>query len=468
MQVVETFGKYVTKLTDEDPRKGQWLLRTGWAAQNFKFRHIPEKRLTKPDQYLADQMMRQMRYPLEKPEESAIVSIFAPCEMLHAVGIHPYNAEAFSCYLNGSKAERACLQQTDNDGLSETLCSYHRTFIGAAERGLMPKPRFIVYTNLTCDANMVTFNRLKEFYHVPAFYIDVPLFDKEEDIQYVMKQLRDLKDFLEKNTGRKLTDDALRETLRKSKQTLENFTEFQTLRADRYIPSDLVTPLYSGMANNVFLGTDWNLRYSEMLLDEVKKAPKTSGIPLDEVKSASKFSEVVTEHAKDDAKTACSSESSIEHAKNGSGNSCIRLYWMHTIPFWSQAVKKLCAFNEHVVIVGDELQETIRPDFDPEEPYRALAIRMIHHALNGSILRRIDRGIENAKRAGADGVVWFNHWGCKHTIGGAQLAKRKFEEAGLPTLILDGDGCDPTHGGEGQTETRLGAFLEMLSQEKSS
>ena len=29
-------------------------------------------------------------------------------------------------------------------------------------------------------------------------------------------------------------------------------------------------------------------------------------------------------------------------------------------------------------------------------------------------------------------------------------------------MILDGDGCDRSHGGEGQTSTRLGAFLEML------
>ena len=39
-----------------------------------------------------------------------------------------------------------------------------------------------------------------------------------------------------------------------------------------------------------------------------------------------------------------------------------------------------------------------------------------------------------------------------------------FEAQGLPLLILDGDGCDRSHGGEGQTATRLGAFLEMLDQ----
>ena len=46
-----------------------------------------------------------------------------------------------------------------------------------------------------------------------------------------------------------------------------------------------------------------------------------------------------------------------------------------------------------------------------------------------------------------------------------QHSKRKFEEQGIPLLILDGDGCDRSHGGEGQTSTRLGAFLEMLNTE---
>ena len=77
----------------------------------------------------------------------------------------------------------------------------------------------------------------------------------------------------------------------------------------------------------------------------------------------------------------------------------------------------------------------------------------------------IRRDVKMFREAGADGVVWFNHWGCKHTLGIAQLAKKKFEEQNLPLLILDGDGCDRSHGGEGQTATRLGAFMEMLGSE---
>ena len=142
-----------------------------------------------------------------------------------------------------------------------------------------------------------------------------------------------------------------------------------------------------------------------------------------------------------------------------------KIYWMHTIPFWSDAVKNELCFQEKAQIVGCELSRVCEPDFDPEKPYEAMARRMVYHALNGSAIRRIEAGIRHAKETGADGVVWFGHWGCKHTLGAAQLAKRKFEEQGIPLLILDGDGCDRSHGGEGQTSTRLGAFLEMLNTE---
>ena len=142
------------------------------------------------------------------------------------------------------------------------------------------------------------------------------------------------------------------------------------------------------------------------------------------------------------------------------------IYWMHTIPFWSGAVQEALAFNENAQIAGCELSRTFEPDFDPEDPYDAMARRMVYHGLNGSAVRRIEAGIRHAKDVKADGAVWFGHWGCKHTLGAAQLAKKKFEEAGIPMLLLDGDGCDRSHGGEGQTSTRLGAFLEMLGAEE--
>lgn len=420
MEIVKTFGNYIEKWCETSPERARWLLKTGWEAQNLKFRFLPEGQLNPSDQYLAGMMMNVMTQPLKHPESSVMVSVFTPCELLQEAGLYPYNVESFSCYLAASQVERPFLQGAEDSGISETLCSYHKTFIGAAQKKVLPKPKCIVYTNLTCDANLLTFKKLAKMYDVPIFAIDVPMQQNEDNVQYVADQLRKLKDFIEECTGKKITDETLTERLRRSKRTLEKFAQYEKESADRYIPADLVTPLYAGMTNNLLLGTEEEETYVDRLLNDVKKAP----------------------------------------AKKGK-----KIYWMHTIPFWSDAVKNELCFQEKAQIVGCELSRVCEPDFDPEKPYEAMARRMVYHALNGSAIRRIEAGIRHAKETGADGAVWFGHWGCKHTIGAAQLAKRKFEEQGIPLLILDGDGCDRSHGGEGQTSTRLGAFLEMLNTE---
>jgi len=417
MQVVETFGSYVDKLSQKKPEQAKRLLRTGWTFQDQRLKFLPDKRLTKADQYLAKLMMDTMLYPLKHPDESVIVSIFTPCELMEEVGLHPYNVESFSGFLSGSRAEGEFLQQAENLGLSESLCSYHKTFIGAAERGILPPPKCIVYTNLACDANLLTFSRLARMYDVPSFSIDVPTKPSEDNVAYVAGQLKDLGAFLEKCTGRRISEDSLKERVARSKRSLKKYDQTQIARRDRFIPVDLVTPFYGGVVNNILLGTKEQERYLNMLMNDIKKAPPARGK---------------------------------------------RIYWMHTIPFWSEAAQEALSFRDDVQIVGCEVAAAYDTDFDPEDPYMAMAHRMVYHVLNGSINRRIENGIRRAKEVNADGVIWFAHWGCKHTLGAAQLAKKKFEEQGLPLLILDGDGCDRSHGGEGQTATRLGAFLEML------
>ncbi|MDO4339287.1 MAG: 2-hydroxyacyl-CoA dehydratase family protein [Eubacteriales bacterium] len=426
MEIVKTFGDYVERLSENHQGTAQWLLKTGWEAQELKFRFAPDKRLLPADRYLAYMMMDTMLQPLRKPQESAVVSVFTPCELLQEVSLNPYNVESFSCYLAASCAERVCLQQAENDGISETLCSYHKTFIGAARRGILPKPKCIVYTNLACDANLLTFQYLADLFEAPAFAIDVPFEQNKENVRYVAEQLQELTVFLEKHTGKKIEISGLKERLARSRRTLENIHQCQIERAKKCIPTDLVTPLYGSMTGQILLGTREEEKYTELLLRNIRTAPEA-------------------------------------HGK--------RIYWMHTIPFWSDAVKKEFRLNDNAQIVGCELSQTFdleSREFDPEKPYEAMAERMVYHCLNGSVQRRIQAGIRHAKDAGADGVVWFDHWGCKHTLGAAQLAKKKFEEAGIPLLILDGDGCDRSHGGEGQTATRLGAFLEMLEEADES
>ena len=417
VDVVKSFGRAVSAASPNHPKLARTILRSGWGLMGLKYHYLPDKRLVPSDQYLADMMMRTMRRTLSHGESCAIVNAFTACELLQEVGLSPNNAETFSSYLSGSQAEGHFIQCMDDLGISDTFCSYHKIFEGSAEEDVMPKPACIVHTNLVCDANLVSFRRLASHFGIPLFYIDVPAKPSEEAVAYVERQMHDLASFLEELTGKDVDDDSLRERVRRSQITMETFDAAQAAKAGKDVKTDLNSPLYCAMANNILLGTEGQLRFVQMLRDDVAAAGPKRG----------------------------------KH-----------LYWMHVIPYWSRGVAKLLAFSDQAQISGDELGQCGCRDFDPDKPYEAMARRMVYNSLNGPVVRRIDAGIRHAQEMEADGVVWFNHWGCKHTIGASQLAKRRFEEAGIPCLVIDGDGCDRSHGGEGQTETRLEAFLEML------
>ena len=91
-----------------------------------------------------------------------------------------------------------------------------------------------------------------------------------------------------------------------------------------------------------------------------------------------------------------------------------------------------------------------------------MAERMVYHSLNGSALRRIEAGIRHAKQAGADGAVWFGRLGIVNIRLVRHSLQRRSSRKPVCPFDPGRDGCDRSHGGEGQTSTRLGAFLEML------
>ena len=101
-----------------------------------------------------------------------------------------------------------------------------------------------------------------------------------------------------------------------------------------------------------------------------------------------------------------------------------------------------------------------------EDPYEALAEKMVYSIYNGSVSQRIQAAEKLARETEADGGILFAHWGCKGTIGASSLIKSSLEKAGVPTMILDGDGCNPANTSDGQVSTRLQAFVEMLEEGK--
>lgn len=421
MDIIEKFGDAVGNLSMSDPEKARKLLLAGYRLQEKRLLLFTDKEIPSSGQYVARMVMKNIIRALAKPENTAMVSIFVPGELLTAAGLTPYSVEALSCFIAGTKCEQAFLRKTEEEGFPETMCSYHRVFLGAALSGLLPKPKCTVYTNLACDGNMMTFPYLKQTYELPGFYIDVPYEKNQESVQYVAEQLRNLKKFLEDVTGRQITEDAVAKAVDNSKKAAINYQKQLSLRKDHDPVTSLTNELYAIFMCHLMAGSEVSLKYTQMLLEDVKKAPKGEGL---------------------------------------------HVLWMHIMPFLQEPVKEVFNYSKTMHISACDFVADGFRMMQSDDPYEALAEKMVYCIYNGSVKQRIEMARELAKETQADGGVLFAHWGCKGTIGASSLIKSSLEESGLPTIVLDGDGCNPANTSDGQVSTRLQAFVEMLEESR--
>jgi benzoyl-CoA reductase/2-hydroxyglutaryl-CoA dehydratase subunit BcrC/BadD/HgdB len=139
-----------------------------------------------------------------------------------------------------------------------------------------------------------------------------------------------------------------------------------------------------------------------------------------------------------------------------------RVIWCHVLPYYVEPLKDAFNFSDKYHLLIGDLNFDQLIELDAEDIFGSMARRLIMNHFNGSAERRAASVTEMAKKLGADGAVIFCHWGCKHSNGGAFMLRDALRDAGVDTLILDGDACDRRNTNEGQFATRLQAFLEIL------
>lgn len=419
MTIIERFGAEVTDLAQRDPARARRLLLAGYRA-NLLTLHPPlaNKELPASRRFAASVVTKVIIRALTRPQNAALVSLFTPCEPLFAAGVTPYSLEAVSDYLAGTHCETRFQELAGETGVPDTMCSFHRTFLGAAENGLLPSPRFIIYTSLACDGNMITFPYLAKKFDVPCFFIDVPYEKSEDAVRDVAGQLERMTQFVQDVTGRRVTREALCEGVRRSRLSAQSYAAYLDAERERRLPGDATGEMYAVFMSRILLGSRESERYFAALAREIRRRP-------------------------------------VSDAK--------RLLWLHVMPNMQPALRSALNFSDRVFVTGCDLcYDSLLIGQNEQEPYLSMARRLVESGFNGSVEQRIENALRTARRTNADGAVVFAHWGCKSTLGAAQLIKTALEEQGLPTLVLDGDACCPANTGDGQVATRLGAFLEML------
>jgi benzoyl-CoA reductase/2-hydroxyglutaryl-CoA dehydratase subunit BcrC/BadD/HgdB len=421
MNAISTFASFLADLLEKNPAAARQVLAAGYRAFLAYGKVYGNRKLSPARRYASDEVMKCIINALIKPEKSCMASLFVPGELLAAAGVNPYSVEALSSYLAGTHIEKVFLDVTVREGLPDTMCSFHRVFFGAAESGLLPMPPFVVYTNLACDSNMMTFPYLKEKHGMPAFYIDVPWEKNEESVQYVAGQLRDLRDFLEDMTKRTISDEALKVMVERSNVSAISYMKALSLGKTRALPSMMTTEMYGIFMSRIFSGTETEKHYADLFLSDMMRAPVSDRL---------------------------------------------RVNWVHVYPFMQPSLRKYLNFSPEIFLAANDLSCDGFRVVDSDDPFRGMAQRMVYSIFNGPAQDRADYNVHLAKKTDADGVVIFSHWGCRVTIGAAGLIRDALDDADIPAIILDGDGCNPGSTPDGQILTRTQAFTEMLQSRK--
>ncbi len=423
MHLVRTYGNIIKKQATAHPRAAYRMICVGLGLEGFRTKHMADKNIPGAFRRLKTYAVEQVRSALKDPAHTVWANIFAPVEILQCFDVHTLSIECLSSFLSGFTIEDFFLDFAEAEGISPTLCSYHRDFVGAIDSGVIPPAAFAVTTSTICDGNVNTFRHLGERHGVPTFLLDIPDGYTPEAERYVIGQLSELVEGFEETFKKKIDMDRLSEILRRENESKESYRRTLKMMSHKAYPSTLTMQMYMLFANHLNIGTPEIYDFYRQMEAEVAAAPEFSGV---------------------------------------------NIFWVHLLPFYQETLKSYFNGSTDYQIQGLEMSLDYMEPLDVSHPLEALAKKMILNIYNGSYERKAEMVGRVATEIHPDGVINFCHWGCKQSSGGAMILKEKMREAGVPFLILDGDGMDRRNSHDAQIKTRFEAFLEIIAQQKGA
>ena len=417
MWIADKYIDHVKKDTEVRPGESWNEMLLGFQLNKLRTKLLPKKGLSRGYQKLEAMMMSFVADSLARPDSYVWGNIFAPCEIMGAFGLSTLSIECLACYFSGYHLEDFFIDYAQNTGIAPTLCSYHKTFVGAIDSGAVPVPEYAVTTSLSCDGNLNTFRYLEKKKGVPFTFLDVPYRDDEASVDYLAEQLKDFAAELGRRFGRPFQEEKLRDIIRIENETKRELVRFFQLQSERYYPGELISHLYMMMGMHLLIGTREFLDLLRFMIKELEGSPKFEGK---------------------------------------------KILWIHLLPFYQETLQSYFNGSRNYQIIASDIILDSAEEMDETRPFHALAKKIIRNLYNGSYSHKAEMVGEIARALRPDAVIQFCHWGCKQSSGGSILLKEKMQDMGIPMLILDGDGIDRRNSHDGQIKTRLEAFLEML------
>ncbi len=349
---------------------------------------------------------------------------FFPVELIYSLDAIPFLPEIFSALVAYFDLSRAPLLEA-NMKVSTDICSFYRCFLGLMKYGIFPPPHLVVSSPQICDGARAFYREVSRELGVPYLLLDVPYGVDERKKLYLSEELKSLYHEMGKALGVEVREEKLARLLKASNEIARILMNVAELR--KAVPSPFPgSEGLSYVAGMLFWasGTEMGVRFFRELKSYV--------------------------------------EARVRKRRGYLKNERFRIIWLHHIrPYYTNP---LFSFLESrgVSVCYEEVNYPWWKGGDPSDPFVYLADRLLADPWWGPLDRRVEIVRKMVEYYRPHGVVHFSHWGCRQSTGGAQVIGSMVKEIGVPYLILPGDGADPDNYSQGQSITRLQAFVELM------
>jgi len=348
-----------------------------------------------------------------------------------------------------------CHEAAEARGFNQDICSSMRCHLGAMflgfglvnRRGEKVTPDF-VFQGIPCNSLAKTSQIYADLWGLPYFTVDIPWKDTPAAHAYLVDQLQELIEWMEKLTGRKYDDERLIKGARNEWRCLALFA--RVLELNRAVPATLdLRHLFALQIPAVLLRhRDEVVAFYEELVAEVEQRVK-DGI------SARGYETARLLHG---GFPPMYYMGILRYpAEFGAVYVASDLLWQYAA--WT-TLKLEEAEWRPLPLTPEEAGFTLRTR---EDALRMLArLYICHRPHTCPVEAAPAQYIKMAQGWKVDAAIIHIDRGCKGLQAGILEAKLALEEAGIPTLTYEASGYDPRDLAEAQVLDRLDAFMESL------
>ena len=357
-------------------------------------------------------------------------NLFFPTEILNALGVHMLTLETYAAlFARNSRRTKKALDMAAYKGYAAETCSFLRVLEGSK----LPRPDFAVSTSQPCQQGERIFADLARQYGFSdrIYSMNTPInMADSNSVETIAEGLEKAVSLMEKSMGLKMDMGRLAEACDLSNQAAVYTKKCNDLRYQS-------PPLLRG-AEAVYNAVLFSQLWGKKELVDIQKQY---------------YEDLLARKAVMDAR--CSIEDTH------------RLLWLHLPPFYDTKILDFVEDSCCMPIVFEEVNFVDWELLNPEDPYRALAKKLLTVGYLDPAMR-VSYVVKCVQEARLNGCILYNHGFGRCSLSDSSFAKLLREELlkiNIPLLILDGDCMDQTID-PCSTFTKISAFSEALNDKK--